>query len=390
MLGGASRKGLPSDPPGPAQQLLSAPEQQQTTRGGALGGPSDAAPAMRCTLESEGSEAKTELTGLAGSEWNCSFGSDAASLLGSMEFEGSLLMGAEQGSCYQPLSRCGSAGAAAGAVAEEELEARFGRLVRVVGPGESFGERALLSRKWVRAATVIAGDPALMAMQPADGSACGGTVGDDGQEEADKEDEVPLTPQSPTAATFLWPPVELLRIGRSTFDAAVRSLQLAALEELLSALSACKPFSGLARDQLTALAVFCRPAAAETGAVVACQGQPVAGLTVITDGEVQLLDGPAPVGSAAAQRGSGGPGAVMGPPAERRRATADALPSFGTASSSRALLRNLSLQPAGAGRRRTGGDVAAGQPGAGGILTVLGQGALIGENVLGEDAEAVS
>jgi len=419
VLGGASRKGLPGDVKGSAQFTL--PEQTPHDKDSNA---ADAA-AMRRSCDSEGSEARTELTGLGGSEWNSSFGggSDAASMLGSIEFEGSMLLGAEQGSFYLGGgggggglgSRCGSGGLAAGggdaqqqaAPSPADLEQRFGAVVRVIEVGESFGERALLSRKWVRAATIVAGDHHYHHQQQQHERVTDDDGDDDRSPEALNE-----APSAPAAAAPQQ--IELLRIGRATFDAAVRTQQLAALEELLAALSYSKPLAGLAREQLTALAIFCRPLAAAAGEVIAAQGERVTGLTVVAEGEVRLLDGPAPLsvaalvaataaaGTLAAQRRDDLPQSALSkaqqapraPAFGRRRATADvALPLSNIVQQPRALLRTASLP---SGRTAAGPRVTAevgttgGLPGVVGVLTDLSAGGLLGENVLGEDGETVS
>ncbi|GBF88982.1 hypothetical protein Rsub_01481 [Raphidocelis subcapitata] len=413
VLGGASCKGLP----GAAAAAAAAPAEPGATAEGGGGGGGGAEPQvvdaarLRRSRGSDASDARTELTGLAGSEWNVSFGggSDAASLLGSLEFEGSLLLaggapfGSRPGSCGLAAEESCAAVAAATAA---DLEARFGAVTRVVGPGQSFGERALLSRRWARAATVVAADPAAAAAAAAakadDGSAEAAAA------EAGAEAEAESTPPSPSAPPSPPPPVELLRIGRATFDAAVRALQLEALEAMLGLLASAAPLAGLPREQLTALAVFCRPAAAAAGEVVAGQGEPVEALAIVADGELRLLDGPAPLSATAAaaaasaagegaarlreegpEAGAGGAAAAAaaagGARAERRRATADqllraAVRGAGNSTARRALLRNASLPARG---------TAAGGAGVlgGGVLTVLGPGGLLGENVLGDDSE---
>jgi hypothetical protein len=83
--------------------------------------------------------------------------------------------------------------------------------------------------------------------------------------------------------------VLLIRISRAAYDAAVRSLQISALETLLEFLAGCRPFAGLSRDQLTSLAVFARPSRVVGGQLLALQGELVNSLVIV---QVSAVDRP--------------------------------------------------------------------------------------------------
>ena len=53
----------------------------------------------------------------------------------------------------------------------EEAEERYGEVIRVLGPGESFGELALLNRSARRTATILAA-PNTQGRGPAAGESC--------------------------------------------------------------------------------------------------------------------------------------------------------------------------------------------------------------------------
>ncbi|KAI8462869.1 MAG: hypothetical protein J3K34DRAFT_497757 [Monoraphidium minutum] len=375
VLGGASRKGIGGSHGGGAV----APGDKRPARESCAGA---AGPQRLRGSCDAASDARSELGGgtAGASQWNESYdggcASDGASLLGSLDFEASLpLFGGAGDSGAPPPPGGWAAGgggweADGGAAAAEELPSRFGEVVRVAGPGQGLGEPALLQRRYARASTVLALGHSL---QPA-ASAAGGEGGG-GEEDGRGAPGLCVPAAAPGR-------VELLRIPRAAFDAAVRASQLAALEGLLAFLASVGPLSGLARDQLMALAVLCHPAAAAPGEALAAQGGRVAGLVVLVEGAARLLDGPTPAAAAAAAAAAAGV-AGGGRAAHRRRATADQL-----SQPARALIRKASLPAA----RRASGAGAEGAAGAGGggdgaVLAELGPGAVLGENVLGEDPE---
>ncbi|KAF8064564.1 hypothetical protein HT031_003364 [Scenedesmus sp. PABB004] len=170
---------------------------------------------------------------------------------------------------------------------------------------------------------------------------------------------------------------------------------VAALEELLTFLGGVAPFAGLPREALTALAVFARPLRVGAGALLAAAGERADSLIIIQEGEVKLLDcqgcGPLPRARrptadelllGAGQRAGGG----------ARQGSAGA----------RALIRQLS-GPAAAGGQAAPGNAGTGDATAAGgrlsalslvrlqhgaaPLAVLGPGSIIGEAVLGYDAD---
>jgi CRP-like cAMP-binding protein len=402
LLGGVSRKGLAKDGVPPALGPPSCAQHASAETGRAEGEEEveeeddpQARQRLRRSYSVESEGQQTELTGAEGSGWaswwDGGAGSEGASLLGSAEFEGSgallglerrsALLGSRGGSGAMPPQQSEAAPAAAVATPQEAAE-RFGLRVRDVVPGGSFGERALLSRRWARAGTVVALG-----------------LGDSGGEQAVAEEEAYGGDGGGSAPPSAPGCVELLRIGRAAFDAAVRSLQAAALEELLACLAGTRALAGLPREHLTALAVLGRPREAAPGEVLAGQGEAVEGLLVVLEGELELLDGPAPGGSGGGDAGAG-PGAtarrLLAPGNRGRRATADQLPVRAFGAAPRSLLRGESIAAAPRGaRRRTAGDVAGpalpggGERGGSGVLAVVGPGALLGENALGEDAGTV-
>jgi hypothetical protein len=189
---------------------------------------------------------------------------------------------------------------------QEVLEVKHGPIIRVVQPGESFGELALLQRGGTRTATLLA-EPMLPAKpSPATDSSgipcCSqrneqqqqqGTRADAGEDDKQQKQQWEST-RAAVAVTAadggdscstqqlpLETGVCLIRITRPAFDAAVRSVQVSALEGLLGFLGAVPAFAGLCRDQLTSLAVFCRPMKAAAGQVLAGQGELVQALMVV-------------------------------------------------------------------------------------------------------------
>ncbi|KIY98789.1 hypothetical protein MNEG_9172 [Monoraphidium neglectum] len=416
VVGGASRKGFGSKARPDGLPTGGGPDDAPPRDGGDAGrGTTDAEDEGRQLRRScdAATDLRAGLAGLAASDWNSSWdGSEAASLMGSIDLERSCLAGAEQASwCRLGRADSGgersdggsdddddggaSSGAGSGVKLAEELGRRFGAVRRVIGPGECFGELALLQRRCMRPSTVVALDPSLRLLAPPCGAPALRGVASDSDGECHSAAFAPRG-AGPRGC------VELLRIGRSTFDSAVRALQLQELEDLLSALAAAGPLGALPREQLTALAVFCRPAAAAPGDVIAARGGRAAALIVLIEGAVRLLDGPpppaAPAMAAMAAAGGDGPqGSPGGGAAYGRRATADQLGTraFGTAAAGaapRALMRNASLPGARARRRATaegggGGGAAVLGLGAGCVLAELGPGAILGENILGEDPD---
>lgn len=207
-----------------------------------------------------GSELATEATGVSAScdEWRSSLdGSDAAGLCMSMDADHD-----GYGSCISSrvLESCNKDGAAAcyslgvdsatcetfeelrpiqggewRSPAPEVLEEAYGPVIRLLGPGESFGELAMLSKDATRTATVIVGSPFV------------GTAAGEGSVLGNAKEGVTVG-QHPSAALL---PVEqatssqggavatggaaaasgatLIRISRTCYDATVRSLQVGML-----------------------------------------------------------------------------------------------------------------------------------------------------------------
>ena len=168
----------------------------------------------------------------------------------------------------------------------EVLELRHGPVIRVVQPGESVGEIALLKRGATRTATLIAEPVAVISPATAAATGTGAGAADNEQQQQQEESLACGVAAGGEGTGRGWEPspeggVCLIRITRVAFDAAVRSLQVAALEGLLGFLGSVPAFAGLSRDQLTSLAVFCRPVKAAAGQVLAGQGEVVEALLVV-------------------------------------------------------------------------------------------------------------
>ncbi|DBA77663.1 TPA: hypothetical protein ACH3X1_009459 [Trebouxia sp. C0004] len=139
----------------------------------------------------------------------------------------------------------------------QDLDACFGKVIRTVKAGDSFGELALLHKHARRTATVIACLPhAVDSGQPPDGQVTKG--------------------------------VDLVRIGRQEYDLTVRALQQQQLEDLVGLLHGVQPFAGLSREQLTSLAIFVRPIKVPKDQVIVKQGDALDTFYLIKSGEVLL------------------------------------------------------------------------------------------------------
>ncbi|KAA6419574.1 MAG: hypothetical protein FRX49_10499 [Trebouxia sp. A1-2] len=139
----------------------------------------------------------------------------------------------------------------------QDLDACFGKVIRIVKAGDSFGELALLQTHARRTATVIACvSHAADSGQPPDGQITKG--------------------------------VDLVRIGRQDYDLTVRALQQQQLEDLVGLLHGVLPFAGLTREQLTSLAIFVRPVEVPKDQVIVKQGDPADAFYLIKSGQVLL------------------------------------------------------------------------------------------------------
>lgn len=144
---------------------------------------------------------------------------------------------------------------------------------------------------------------------------------------------------------------------------------MAALEELLTFLGGLPPFAGLSRGALTSLAVFIQPRQAQPGQSVVTAGSPADTLIIVQEGELKLLD-VAGSGSSPAAASPEQPGAL---PRSRR-------------TTSEAVAKQLSTN----GRSSIAGGLARLFGAVSGVqLAVLGPGSLLGEQVLGFNADEV-
>lgn len=187
-----------------------------------------------------------------------------------------------------------------------------------MGPGESFGELALLQKKAKRTATVAAAAAATAAaLQGASSSVA--AVGVEAAASAEAAASVAACIAaagghagiSPACAsgegtaldTAAAPEpscaapsgggrssssggsssggLDLIRISRACYDSAASYLLVAELEALLAFLASCEPLAGLSRELLTALAVLARPVRAAAGELVAAAGAPVEALALV-------------------------------------------------------------------------------------------------------------
>ncbi|KXZ43158.1 hypothetical protein GPECTOR_99g793 [Gonium pectorale] len=239
----------------------------------------------------------------------------------------------------------------------EEAEPLFGPVVRLIRPGQSFGELALLQRDSRRTATVITGSPAADA---------DGAVGDDAervrafhQALKDSTDSralgIATRPSTGLAVGAnggggaVGDTVEVLVISRHTYNATVRAAQVAQLQSLLGFLASLQPFSQLDDAQRAAVAVFCRQREVAAGAVLAVQGEPANTLWMVQEGEVVLLDSSAIVTDALVTPPAGPmAGLARGPTVAR-----GTLRAVNGPSGVRVLLRQLSAPEADASSSRT-------------------------------------
>lgn len=170
----------------------------------------------------------TEATGISAScdDWRSSWdGSDAAGLGASLDADFDTNASCTDGRASMCVSNDGATAGCSMASSgcqptSEVLEEAYGPVVRVLGPGESFGELALLSKNATRTATVMVGDPdsCRSAAINAPGTVDGGMAGGSQQPEAE-----PATGSRANAATG---GAVLIRISRTCYDGTVRSLQV--------------------------------------------------------------------------------------------------------------------------------------------------------------------
>eukprot|EP00873_Tetraselmis_striata_P036443 jgi/Tetstr1/456707/TSEL_043407.t1 len=285
-----------------------------------------------------------------------------------------------------PLVGVGSDGKPVKRLLGEDPDSYYGPLVRVLTPGSSFGELALLQRNAQRTASVLVPPAPPSAAAPEGGEGEGEFRG-----------------------------VELIRITRECYDQTVNQLMTQQLAELLETLAKVEPFNALPRQHLSSLAVFMRSATFERGGVVVSQGAPAEHLFLITQGEARVL-GRYHAGEDLQTLASApqNPGKLAARAAERVRADNDEDGSMPSAAKMRAMHPSdaAALQGAAGGRRHRAppaGSVArwggvGGLNGAGIVvhggaevsglqrmapLAVVGEGQAFGEELLGLSADAI-